>query len=429
MRTPKLPRAAKHDAALGPELWPPSSARASATALIEPRPAAGASRSTGCGRASASWYELFPRSWGGCSGVQSAAAARWPSSASTSLYLPPIHPIGLTNRKGRNNALTAGPGDPGSPWAIGDASGGHDAVHPELGTIEDVRALTADRRASSASTSRSTSRSSARPTTVADASIRSGSTAAPTARSSTPRTRPSATRTSTTSTGTARTGAALWEALLDVVLDWVDCGVKVFRVDNPHTKPFAFWEWLIDAGARPRPRGRLPGRGIHPPGGDAPPGEDRLQPVLHVLHLEELALGADRVRVRAGLLRRAGVLPPELLRQHARHPARLPRSTAAGRRSRRGWCWRRRSARATAIYSGFEHVENVPVREGSEEYLDSEKYEIKERALDGELLPLIGRLNHIRRAHPALQELRTSRSSTPRTRRSSPTPSGPARTR
>ena len=89
-----------------------------------------------------SWYELFPRSWGGLKGVEK----RLPELAELGfdiVYLPPIHPIGQTNRKGRNNALTAGPTDPGSPWAIGDATGGHDAVHPELGTIDDLRSLTA----------------------------------------------------------------------------------------------------------------------------------------------------------------------------------------------------------------------------------------------------------------------------------------------
>ncbi len=109
------------------------------------------------------WYEMFPRSWGGLKGVQ----RQLPKLAELGfdvVYLPPIHPIGLTNRKGANNSLAAGRKDPGSPWAIGDASGGHDAVHAELGTIADVTALTAP-RASSGSISRWTSRSSARPTT------------------------------------------------------------------------------------------------------------------------------------------------------------------------------------------------------------------------------------------------------------------------
>ena len=88
------------------------------------------------------WYEMFPRSWGGLRGVQEQLP-RLAELGFDVIYLPPIHPIGLTNRKGRNNALTAAPGDPGSPWAIGDATGGHDAIHADLGTDDDLRSLTA----------------------------------------------------------------------------------------------------------------------------------------------------------------------------------------------------------------------------------------------------------------------------------------------
>ena len=91
------------------------------------------------------WYEMFPRSWGGLAGVRDQLP-RLAELGFDVVYLPPIHPIGMTNRKGANNSLTAAPGDPGSPWAIGDASGGHDAIHPELGTIDDLRALTASAR-------------------------------------------------------------------------------------------------------------------------------------------------------------------------------------------------------------------------------------------------------------------------------------------
>ena len=158
-------------------------------------------------RGSAAGTSCSPAPGAGCKGVE-AQLPRLAELGFDVLYLPPIHPIGLTNRKGRNNSLTAGPDDPGSPWAIGDETGGHDAVHPDLGTIEDLKTTHRSREASTTSTSRSTSRSSARPTTRGCTSIPSGSTAAPTARSSTPRTRPSATRTSTTSTGSRRTGTA-----------------------------------------------------------------------------------------------------------------------------------------------------------------------------------------------------------------------------
>ena len=116
----------------------------------------------------------------------------------------------------------------------------------------------------------------------------------------------------------------LWDALLSVMLHWVDAGVTVFRVDNPHTKPFEFWRWLIENVHRAQPRRRVPRRGLHAQIGHAPPGQDRIQPVLHLLHLEELALRTDRVRLRAGPHRGERVLPPELLRQHPGHPARVP---------------------------------------------------------------------------------------------------------
>ncbi len=199
-----IPESAKHDVALGPELF-------ATVERIQPRhgsvslPEPIAVEVDRLRARFGSWYELFPRSWGGLIGVK-AQLPRLAELGFDVLYLPPIHPIGQTNRKGANNTLIAGPNDPGSPWAIGDETGGHEAVHRELGTIEDFDRPLASRHEAPASRSRSTSRSSARPTTPGSTSIRSGSTAAPTARSSTPRTRPSATRTSTTSTGTPRTG-------------------------------------------------------------------------------------------------------------------------------------------------------------------------------------------------------------------------------
>jgi starch synthase (maltosyl-transferring) len=148
----------------------------------------------------ASWYELFPRSWGGLKEVEKQIPAIAELGFDV-LYFPPIHPIGVQARKGRNNTLTAGPDDPGSPYAIGGKEGGHDAVHPELGTMDDVRALCATAREHGMDVALDLALNSS-------SSTRSGSSSAPTARSSTPRTRPSATRTSTTSTGTRRPGAS-----------------------------------------------------------------------------------------------------------------------------------------------------------------------------------------------------------------------------
>ncbi len=203
------------------------------------------------------------------------------------LYFPPIHPIGRTNRKGRNNTPDAGPDDPGSPYAIGSAEGGHDAIHPELGSFEDFARLIDAAARRTGSRSPSTSPSSARPTIRGSRSIRNGSTGGRTARSNTPRTRRRSTRTSSTSISTATRFPALWYALRDVVLFWVEHGVRIFRVDNPHTKPLPFWEWMIARGAGPAPRRDLPRRGLHPAEDDEAARQGRLHPVLLLLHLAQ----------------------------------------------------------------------------------------------------------------------------------------------
>ena len=194
------------------------------------------------------WIPSAPRSAPGTSSSRARGAAS-PASRSCCrssrklgfdvLYLPPVHPIGLTHRKGRNNAPTARRSDPGSPWAIGERGRRAHGAAPRARQRGGLRAPDRARAASSASRSRSTSRSSARPTIPGCASTPTGSTAGPTARSSTPRTRPSATRTSTTSTSTPRTGARSGPRCATSCCTGSAQGVKVFRVDNPHTKPIA----------------------------------------------------------------------------------------------------------------------------------------------------------------------------------------------
>ena len=161
------------------------------------------------------------------------------------LYFPPIHPIGRKNRKGRNNTLVAGPDDPGSPYAIGAAEGGHDAVHPELGTMDDFKALcaTAHQHGMDVCLDIALNASADHPwlTEHPEWFLQR----APTARSSTPRTRPRSTRTSTTSIGTRRRGASCGRSGCASCFVWVEARRKFFRIDNPHTKPFPFWEWLI----------------------------------------------------------------------------------------------------------------------------------------------------------------------------------------
>ena len=159
-----MPEPAKHDVALGEELHEAierDPERHGAVTLDEPL----ADRGRPAARPLRRLVRAVPALLGRPAGRRRPSCPRLAELGFDVVYLPPIHPIGLTNRKGRDNALTAGPGDPGSPWAIGDASGGHDAVHAELGTIDDLRSADRGRRARTASTSRWTSRSSARPTT------------------------------------------------------------------------------------------------------------------------------------------------------------------------------------------------------------------------------------------------------------------------
>src|SRR5262245_32609945 len=190
-----------------------------------------------------SWYELFPRSWGGFRGVERVL----PELAELGfdvVYLPPVHPIGVTNRKGRNNALAAGPDDPGSPWAIGSDQGGHTAIEAGLGTNEDFTRLVAAGRKHGVEI-------------ALDFAIQC-SPDHPWLREHPEwfHRRPDGTLKYAENPPKryqdiynvnfdSPDWQGLWAALRDVVLHWVGLGVQVFRVDNPHTKPLEFWEWLI----------------------------------------------------------------------------------------------------------------------------------------------------------------------------------------
>ncbi len=343
------------------------------------------------------WYELFPRSWGGLSGVAKVV----PELARLGfdvLYLPPIHPIGETNRKGRNNAERAEPGDVGSPWAIGSAAGGHDAIHPELGTEEDLAELVAALHehgmelaldlALQASPDHPWLREHPewfqhRP----DGSLTYAEN---------PPKRYQDIHNFDWDTSDRK---GLWTAIRDVVLRWCEAGVTAFRVDNPHTKPVPFWEWLI-----------AEVRKTHP--GTVFLSEAFTRPAMMTLLAKagfsqsytyftwkntkaELVELVEQLREWSPFLR-PNLWPntPDILHatlQQGGRPAFECRLVLATTLSP-----------SYGIYSGYEACENVPVRIGSEEYLDSEKYQVRERSLDGPLLPLIRRLNEVRRAHPAL---------------------------
>lgn len=344
------------------------------------------------------WYELFPRSWGGFRGV----AAVLPELAALGfdvVYLPPVHPIGLTNRKGRNNAPRARKSDPGSPWAIGSASGGHDALHPVLGTDDDFDAMVEVAAEVGVALaldfaiqcspdhpwlSEHPEWFQRRP----DGSIKTAEN---------PPKRYDDIHNLNWETDD-RDG--LWHALRDVVLHWCTRGIRVFRVDNPHTKPLPFWEWLIatvradfpdtvflaEAFTRPAPMTTLAKVGF---------GQSYTYFTWKNSKAELVEL-VEQVRSWSAFYR-PNMWPntPDILHaylQQGDRPAFEARLVLAATISP-----------SYGIYSGFEACENVPVRPGSEEYLESEKYEVKRRRLEGPLLPLIRRLNEIRRAHPALQ--------------------------
>ncbi len=396
---PSAPESAKHDVVLGPELLDAverAQERHGSVTLEHPLPIQVDRTRARFG----AWYELFPRSWGGLTGVQK----RLPALAELGfdvVYLAPIHPIGHTNRKGRDNALVAGPKDPGSPWAIGDETGGHDAIHPDLGTLEDLRSLTR---------------------TASELGIDIALDFAIQASADHPWLREHPEWFHHRPDGTLKYAEnppkryqdiynfnwespdwhGLWQAFLDVVLHWVDAGVKVFRVDNPHTKPFAFWAWLIEE--------------VHARDRDVvflAEAFTRRSVMRHLAkvgfsqsytyftwknsrwelteYVSELAYSGEQEYFRPNFFTNT----PDILHAYLQYggrpafEARLILAATLGP--------------SYGIYSGYEAVENDAVVEGSEEYLHSEKYEIKKRKLKGALLPLIKQINHIRRDNPALQ--------------------------
>jgi starch synthase (maltosyl-transferring) len=345
-----------------------------------------------------SWYELFPRSWGGFKGVE-RELPRLAELGFDVLYFPPIHPIGVTNRKGRNNALQAKKGDPGSPWAIGSEDGGHDAVNPELGTIRDFDRLVSRARELGIEIALDLAIQCSpdhpwlkehpewfhrRP----DGTLKYAENP------------PKRYQDISNVNFDCEDWRGLWDALRDVVQHWVDHGVRVFRVDNPHTKPVPFWEWLIaDI------RGREPEVVFLSEAFTRPGMMSTLAKVgfaqsytyftwkntkWELVELMNQILGWSEY-YRPNFFTNTQDILTEYL-QRGGPPAFEARLVLAATLSP-----------TYGVYSGFESFENVPLREGSEEYLDSEKYELKKRRLDGPLLPLARRLNEVRRENPALQ--------------------------
>jgi starch synthase (maltosyl-transferring) len=347
-----------------------------------------------------SWYELFPRSWGGFEGVR-ALLPQFAELGFDVLYLTPIHPIGHTSRKGRNNALKAGPNDPGSPWAIGSELGGHDAVDPGLGTVKQFERLVKDARKNGIEIALDFAIQCSpdhpwltehpewfhhRP----DGTLKYAENP------------PKRYQDIVNVNFDCEDWRGLWKALRDIVLVWVARGVTVFRVDNPHTKPLAFWEWLIA-----EVRGASPDVFFLSEAFTGP----AMMTTLAKAGFAQSYTYFTWKNTRWELLDFMGQLldwdgtyrpnvfanTPDILNEYLQsggRPAFEARLVLAATLSP-----------SYGIYSGFESFENVPVRPGSEEYKNSEKYELKQRALDGPLLPTIARLNAVRRENPALQRL------------------------
>jgi starch synthase (maltosyl-transferring) len=362
-----------------------------------------------------SWYELFPRSEGASldpprSGTFRTAMERLPAVAAMGfdvVYLPPIHPVGRVNRKGPNNTLTPGPDDPGSPWAIGSDEGGHDAVHPDLGTLEDFIAFRerAEELGMEVALDLALQCAPDHPwakehpewfTTRADGSIAYAENPPKKYQDIYP-------------LNFDNDPKGLYAEVLRVVRHWVEHGVKVFRVDNPHTKPLDFWEWLIaqvkktdpdvlflaEAFTRPAMMHELARIGFTQSYTYFTWRTAKQELQDYVL---ELAEAADYMRPNFF------VNTPDILHaslQYGGPPVFKVRAALAALLSP---TW--------GVYAGYELYEHVAVRPGSEEYLDSEKYQYRPRdwaaheAAGTTLSPYITMLNRVRRQHPALQRLR-----------------------
>ena len=355
------------------------------------------------------WYEMFPRSAGPDptrSATFEEAAERIPAIAAMGfdvLYLPPVHPIGTTARKGRNNTLVAGPGDPGSPWAIGSADGGHTAIEPGLGTLDDFVRFVARAREHGLEialdiafqTSPDHPWVSEHPEWFRhrpDGTIKHAENPPKKYQDIYPLDFESA------------DAAGLWVALRDVFEFWIDRGVTIFRVDNPHTKAFRFWEWVIadlksrhpetiflsEAFTRPKVMHYLAKLGFSQ---SYTYFTWRNTKTELVEYFTELTSGPGREYMRPNLFANTPDILHAYLQQGGR-PAFAIRLVLAAT-----------LGASYGIYSGFELSENRPVKPGSEEYLDSEKYQYRQwnwddpRSLSG----LITTLNAARHEHAALQ--------------------------
>ncbi len=374
-----------------------------------------------------SWYEFFPRSEGAVigqgpgqvskSGTLRAATRRLDGIARMGfdvVYLPPVHPIGTTARKGPNNSLNAGPGDPGSPWAIGSPEGGHDTIHPDLGTLADFDAFV--RRAADlgmeVALDLAIQASPDHPwvtehpewfTRRADGTIAYAENPPKKYQDIYP-------------VNFDNDPEGIYAEVLRIVRHWMAHGIRIFRVDNPHTKPLCFWDRLLaeiagtdpdvlflsEAFTRPAMMHNLAIIGFHQ---SYTYFTWRNSPAELTEYLRELS-GPAAAYMRPNFFVNTQDILTEYL-QHGGPPAFRVRAVLAAMLSP-SW----------GVYSGYELCENVPLVPGSEEYLDSEKYQYRPRDWEHagsvappyqDISPFITRLNLLRKAHPALHRLRNLR--------------------
>ena len=370
------------------------------------------------------WYEFFPRSEGvqidpmgrrePIGGTLRSAARRLDAIARMGfdvVYLPPVHPIGTTFRKGRNNSLQAGPGDPGSPWAIGSPDGGHDAIHPELGTLADFDAFVASAREHGLEVALDlalqTSPDHPWVTEHPDwFSYRADGTIAYAEN-------PPKKYQDIFPLNFDNDPEGIYAEALRIVRHWMDHGIRIFRVDNPHTKPLPFWErllaevdrtdpdviFLAEAFTRPAMMHTLAQIGFHQ---SYTYFTWRNSAPELIAYLRELS-GAAAAYMRPNFFTNT----PDILHEYLQHGGPTAFKVRAVLAAMLSPSW--------GIYSGYELCEHMPVRPGSEEYLDSEKYQYRprdwaeaERPPAG-IAPFITRLNAIRKAHPATHWLRNLR--------------------
>ncbi|GEL25135.1 alpha-1,4-glucan:maltose-1-phosphate maltosyltransferase [Pseudonocardia sulfidoxydans NBRC 16205] len=364
-----------------------------------------------------SWYEFFPRSTGGRDETGRAVHGSFVTAGKELdrvagmgfdvVYLPPIHPVGTVHRKGRNNSVNAEPGDVGSPWAIGSADGGHDAIDPELGTFDDFDAFVARAEDLGMEIAIDLALQCA-PDHPWVAEHPEWFTARPDGTIAYAENPPKKYQ-DIYPLNFDNDPAGLYAEVLRVVLLWVEHGVTIFRVDNPHTKPPNFWHWLIWQVKARHPEVLFLAEAFTRPArlfGLARLGFTQSYTYFTWRttkeELTEFALmHAERAdEARPNLF----VNTPDILHESLQTGGPAMFAIRATLASTMSPTW--------GVYSGFELYEGEPVKPGSEEYKDSEKYELRPRdfqaALNrGESLePYITRLNEIRRAHPALQQLR-----------------------